>query len=402
MGFPTDSCETEKLRPNFVIPGMLKAEELTREQLVTEYYRLRTESEAEVTNLRGKVDSLRGKNDSLHAKLEAQTKNSLVSNLDDIIERKDQLHSLTGCTPEEFKWILTRFTEYVESLEGDDARRFLELTNDRGHVNKFPVRHVLLVTLIRLRCNTKQELLAAILKINQSNICRYIQFTKQGLIKILPTADTVAKAISQIKSASDFKEIVPGRAGGEIKTDGTHVRVQRPEKNQEAMYSGKQKTHTYNVQITSNKKRLIIHVSGVYEGKRHDYGIFKNDIPLGGKWGKSLKESTTLPSEKITVIADAGYQGMKDFLPGAKVMIPYRGRESLTKTERKYNQYVSKRRILIENVIRMLKVYRRLSQVYDGSREEFREDLLVVSGLHNLHIMHKHTRYKKFLKNICP
>ncbi len=98
-----------------------------------------------------------------------------------------------------------QFAEYVESLEGDDARRFLELTNDRGHVNKFPVRHVLLVTLIRLRYNTRQELLAAILKINQSNICRYIQFTKQGLIKILPTADTVAKAISQIKSTPDFK-----------------------------------------------------------------------------------------------------------------------------------------------------------------------------------------------------
>ncbi len=76
---------------------MLKAEELTKEQLVTEYNRLHTESEAEVTNLRGK--------------LEAQTKNALVSNLDDIIERKDQLHSLTGCTPEEFKWILTRFTD---------------------------------------------------------------------------------------------------------------------------------------------------------------------------------------------------------------------------------------------------------------------------------------------------
>ncbi len=65
---------------------MLKAEELTKEQLVTVYNRLRTESETKVTNL--------------HAKLEAQTKNALVSNLDDIIERKDQLHSLTGCTPE--------------------------------------------------------------------------------------------------------------------------------------------------------------------------------------------------------------------------------------------------------------------------------------------------------------
>ena len=53
----------------------------------------------------------------------------------------------------------------------------MEFTNDRGHVF---IRHVLLVTLIRLRCNTKQELLAAILKINQPNIYRYIQFTKQG------------------------------------------------------------------------------------------------------------------------------------------------------------------------------------------------------------------------------
>ncbi len=150
-------CEIEKLRSNLVVSSMLKVEELTKEQLIAEYNLLRTESEAEVTNLCGKVDSLcgeidslrgkndslcgeidslRGKNDSLHAKLEAQTKNSLVSNLDVVIERKDQLHSLTGCSPEEFTWILTRFKEYVESLEGDDARRFLELTNDRGHVNK--------------------------------------------------------------------------------------------------------------------------------------------------------------------------------------------------------------------------------------------------------------------------
>ncbi len=55
------------------------------------------------------------------------------------------------------------------------------------------------------------------------------------MIKILPTADTIAYALSRIKSTSDFKEIVPGRAGGEIKTDGTHVRVQRPEKNQGAI-----------------------------------------------------------------------------------------------------------------------------------------------------------------------
>ncbi len=202
-------CETEKLRSNLVVSSMLKVEELNKEQLIAEYNLLRTESEAEVTSLRGKNDSLCGKVDSLHAKLEAQTKNALVSNLDDIIERKDQLHSLTGCTPEEFKWILTRFTEYVESLEGDDARRFLELTNDRGHVNKFPVRHVLLVTLIRLRCNTKQELLAAILKINQSNICRYIQFTKQGLIKILPTADTVAKAIRKSSQHRTLRKLFP-------------------------------------------------------------------------------------------------------------------------------------------------------------------------------------------------
>ncbi len=84
---------------------MLKVEELTKEQLITEYNRLRTESEAEVTNLRGKVDSLRGKNDSLcgkvdslHAKLEAH--NSLVSNLDDVIERKEYEFTSSGilCT----------------------------------------------------------------------------------------------------------------------------------------------------------------------------------------------------------------------------------------------------------------------------------------------------------------
>ncbi len=51
-------------RSNLVISGMLKVEELTKEQLITEYNRLRTESDAEVTSLRGKIDIL-------HAKLEA-------------------------------------------------------------------------------------------------------------------------------------------------------------------------------------------------------------------------------------------------------------------------------------------------------------------------------------------
>ncbi len=216
-------CETEKLRSNLVVSSMLKVEELTKEQLIAEYNPLRTESEAEVTNLCGKVDSLCGKNDSLHAKLEAH--NSLVSNLDVVIERKDQLHSLTGCSPEEFTWILTRFKEYVESLEGDDARRFPELTNDRGHVT---IRHLLLVTLIHLRCNTKQEMLPAILKIPKR--MQIYPIYKAGYD---PAADTIADALSRIKSTSDF---FPGRAGGEIKTDGTHV--QRPEKNQGAMYSG--------------------------------------------------------------------------------------------------------------------------------------------------------------------
>ena len=50
---------------------MLKVEELTKEQLIAEYNLLRTESEAEVTNLRGKVDSLRGKNDSLCGEIDS-------------------------------------------------------------------------------------------------------------------------------------------------------------------------------------------------------------------------------------------------------------------------------------------------------------------------------------------
>ena len=133
-------------------------------------------------------------------KLEAQTKNALVSNLDDIIERKDQLHSLTGCTPEEFKWILIRFTEYVESLEGDDARRFhrtykwsraREQISGQACTISYTDTPALQYKARASCCNTQDS--------GQSNICRYIQFTKQGLIKILPTADTVAKAIDLMR-----------------------------------------------------------------------------------------------------------------------------------------------------------------------------------------------------------
>ena len=77
--------------------------------------------------------------------------------------------------------------------------------------------------------------------IDQSTVCRYLQFADPVLEEVLPTAGRAAAAVARAP-ARRLKELVPDNS---LIVDSVHTPVQRP-KNRDAQeaYSGKKKRCT--------------------------------------------------------------------------------------------------------------------------------------------------------------
>jgi len=80
------------------------------------------------------------------------------------------------------------------------------------------------------------------------------------------------------------------------------------------------------------------------KGKNHDFKIFKN-------------KKRKIPST-VKIIADSGYQGIKKIHSNSRIPIKKPKGKELTKRQKLYNHLLSKKRIIVENVIRRCKIFR--------------------------------------------
>ncbi len=83
----------------------------------------------------------------------------------------------------------------------------------------------------------------------------------------------------KISTIEELLEASPGVQ--DLLIDGTERPIRRPKDNdkQKENYSGKKKMHTRKNIIISDKKKRIGYVSPTMNGKRHDYGMFKEEFP---------------------------------------------------------------------------------------------------------------------------
>ena len=85
-------------------------------------------------------------------------------------------------------------------------------------------------------------------------------------------------------------------------------------------------------------------------GSMHDFQLFK-DSRMGAIAG-------------IKYLADSGYQGIAKIHSNSQIPKKSSKKQSLTEEEKGNNRAVSRERILVENVIGRLKVFRALSERY--------------------------------------
>ena len=109
-------------------------------------------------------------------------------------------------------------------------------------------------------------------------------------------------------------------------------------------------------------------------GKKHDFQLFQ--------------DSHTALAAHIKVLADSGYQGLTELHSNSKTPAKKSKLHSLSKEQKVSNRALSHERILIENIIRRLKVFRILSERYRNRRKRFGLRFNLIAAIYNLELDH--------------
>jgi hypothetical protein len=94
-----------------------------------------------------------------------------------------------------------------------------------------------------------------------------------------------------------------------------------------------------------------------------------------------------LPKE-IECLADSGYQGLLDLHEKARTPIKKPKGGQLTVEQKEFNKTLARERVVIEHIIRHLKIFRILSGRYRNRRRRFMLRVDLIAGLYNDALIH--------------
>jgi IS5 family transposase len=123
------------------------------------------------------------------------------------------------------------------------------------------------------------------------------------------------------------------------------------------------------MQLIVNQVTKEIICTAFDKGRKHDFNL--------------LKQSKIAIKEETELLADKGYQGIKKYHKNSKTPYKKTKKSPLTTEQKKENSQLSSQRIIVENVIRCLKIFRILSSRYRNRRKRFGLRVNLISGIYN-------------------
>ena len=122
--------------------------------------------------------------------------------------------------------------------------------------------------------------------------------------------------------------------------------------------------------VDGRSKQVICTAHG--RGPTHDLALYK--------------QSQLELHESLELLADSGYQGLAKLHGKSRTPKKRSKKHLLTKDERRANGELSRRRIVVENVIRSLKIFRILLERYRNRRKRFSLRFNLIAGLYNFEL----------------
>jgi hypothetical protein len=124
------------------------------------------------------------------------------------------------------------------------------------------------------------------------------------------------------------------------------------------------------VVVEGRTRQVICTAHG--RGKTHDFALYK--------------QSKLKPHENLELLAESGYQGISKLHDKSRTPKKRSKKYQLTKDEKQINRELSRRRIVVENVIRRLKIFRILLERYRNRRKRFSLRFNLIAGLYNFEL----------------
>jgi hypothetical protein len=109
-------------------------------------------------------------------------------------------------------------------------------------------------------------------------------------------------------------------------------------------------------------------------GPTHDFALYKR--------------SRIEPHESLEVLADSGYQGLAKLHEKSKTPHKKPRKAELTDEQKQSNRELARRRVVVEHVIRSLKIFRILAERYRNRRRRFSLRFNLIAGLYNYELSH--------------
>lgn len=110
------------------------------------------------------------------------------------------------------------------------------------------------------------------------------------------------------------------------------------------------------------------------KGARHDFSLYKHS-------------KAALPKE-AECLADSGYQGLADLHEKARTPIKKPKGGELTAEQKQFNKELARERVVIEHIIRHLKIFRIVAGKYRNRRRRFMLRMNLIAGLYNDALKH--------------
>jgi predicted secreted Zn-dependent protease len=232
----------------------------------------------------------------------------------------------------------------------------------------------LLVTLIYLRQHWTMQVIAETIECAESTVWNYIHQMIPHIRTELPASllEQWQQECSGVERA-ELEEWLAELPSGDLLVDTWEQPIPRPSGDQEQQeyYSGKQKAHTRkNQAITLASGLDLVDVVIGEKGPRSDSKLFE-------------QTQRELP-QSLSFIGDKAYVGRRHTTTPQKK--PPKG--TLTQEQKEFNRHVSQKRVFIEHVIRVIKIFRVAKQVFRMRSRMYEMVIGCVCGLVRLRVQY--------------
>jgi hypothetical protein len=122
--------------------------------------------------------------------------------------------------------------------------------------------------------------------------------------------------------------------------------------------------------VDKKSKRIIC--TAIAKGRIHDFRLFK--------------ESKTAIHPSIKSLTDSGYQGIQKIHGNADKPIKGTKKKPLTKEDKKHNHEIGSKRVMVEHVIREIKIFKIVASTYRNRRKRFGLRMNLIAAIYNFEL----------------